>query len=54
MTLRNRGTPSGLSGLMGPLLSLAIRRANTRDLALLKSILEARTRREDLAAGGRR
>ena len=33
---------------------LAIRRANTRDLALLKSILEARTRREEQAAAASR
>jgi hypothetical protein len=49
MTLRNRGTPAGFSRLMTPLLSVAMRRANNRDLALLKAILEARTRREEQA-----
>jgi hypothetical protein len=54
MTLRNRGTPSGLVRLITPLLAIAVRRASLRDLALLKSILEARTRREDLAAAASR
>jgi hypothetical protein len=49
MTLRHRGTPEGFSRVMTPLLGLAMRRANRKDLALLKAILEARTRREDLA-----
>ena len=38
MSLRNRGGPALLSFLMAP----AMRRANTKDLAKLKSILEAR------------
>jgi uncharacterized protein YndB with AHSA1/START domain len=38
MTLRNRGGPALLSFLMAP----AMKRANTKDLAKLKSILEAR------------
>ena len=42
MTLRNRGEPSGFSKLMAPLMAPAIRRANRKDLARLKSILEAR------------
>lgn len=50
MALRNRGTPAGFSRLLAPLVTLAMRRANGKDLALLKSILEARTRREDAAA----
>jgi hypothetical protein len=50
MTLRNRGTPQGFSRLVSPLLSLAMRRANGHDLALLKVILEARTKREESAA----
>lgn len=41
MTLRNRGEPSGFSGLAAPLLAGAMRRANGKDLARLKSILEA-------------
>ena len=50
MTLRNRGIPSGFSRLVAPLVSLAMRRANAKDLALLKAILEARTKREEGAA----
>ena len=40
MTLRNRGQPSGFSSLATPLLSIMVRRANRKDLALLKRILE--------------
>jgi uncharacterized protein YndB with AHSA1/START domain len=40
MTLRNRGEPSGFSGLAAPLLAGAMRRANRKDLARLKEILE--------------
>ena len=42
MTLRNRGEPSGFSGLAAPLMAGAMRRANAKDLARLKSILEAK------------
>jgi uncharacterized membrane protein len=41
MTLRNRGEPSGFSKLVGPLMAAAMRRANGKDLARLKSILES-------------
>ena len=40
MELRNRGEPTGFSKLMGPLMAPAMRRANGKDLARLKSILE--------------
>lgn len=40
MTLRNRGRPSGFSMLLAPMMAPAIRRANRKDLALLKKILE--------------
>jgi hypothetical protein len=42
MTLRNRGRPSGFSKLMSPLMAPAARRANRKDLANLKRILESR------------
>ena len=42
MTLRNRGAPSGFSKLVAPFMAAAIRRANRKDLAALRRILEAR------------
>lgn len=41
MTLRNRGEPAGFSKLVGPLMAPAMRRANNKDLASLKTILES-------------
>lgn len=41
MTLRNRGEPKGFSKLVSPLMAAAMRRANQKDLARLKSILES-------------
>jgi uncharacterized protein YndB with AHSA1/START domain len=42
MTLRNRGRPGGFSVLVAPFMAAAVRRANHRDLAALRSLLEAR------------
>jgi uncharacterized protein YndB with AHSA1/START domain len=44
MTLRNRGEPSGFSKVGGPVMAAAIRRANRKDLAKLKQILESAPR----------
>ena len=40
MTLRNRGEPGGFSRLVAPLMAAAMRRANLKDLARLKLVLE--------------
>jgi uncharacterized protein YndB with AHSA1/START domain len=42
MTLRNRGEPSGFSKLAAPFMEAAMRRANNKDLARLKALLEQR------------
>jgi uncharacterized membrane protein len=41
MTLRNRGTPSGFASVAGPVMAAAMKRANSKDLARLKQVLEA-------------
>jgi len=41
MTLRNRGRPSGFGKVAAPMMTSAMRRANRKDLARLKQILES-------------
>lgn len=40
MSLRNRGEPSGFSKLVAPFMGRAVRKANRKDLAALKKLLE--------------
>src|SRR6266852_4887643 len=46
MTLRNRGEPSGFANLAAPIMSAQVRRATTRNLALLKTLMEADSPRD--------
>ncbi|MGH3402703.1 MAG: hypothetical protein ACRDRJ_09380 [Streptosporangiaceae bacterium] len=41
MTLRNRGEPAGFPKLAAPLMAIAMRRANRKDLHQLRIILQA-------------
>jgi hypothetical protein len=41
MTLRNRGEPAGFARIAAPMMASAMRRANEKDLARLKQILES-------------
>jgi hypothetical protein len=41
MTLRNRGEPAGFSRFTAPMMAAAMQRANQKDLANLKAILES-------------
>jgi hypothetical protein len=52
MTLRNRGEPAGFSKVVAPLMARAMRRANTKDLARLRSILEAAAPGDGTAGAG--
>jgi uncharacterized membrane protein len=40
MTLRNRGEPAGFATVTAPVMAAAMRRANRKDLARLKQLLE--------------
>lgn len=41
MTLRNRGEPAGFAKVAAPVMAAAMRRANEKDLARLRGILES-------------
>jgi hypothetical protein len=53
MTLRNRGEPAGFSKLYAPVLATSMRRANRKDLAELKAVLESEKEKAPLSRGFR-
>ena len=50
MTLRNRGEPVGFSRLLAPFMTAAMSRANHKDLARLKALLERSAKRIERGA----
>lgn len=46
MTLRNTGEPASFGRITAPMIAVAMRRANTKDLLLLKQILERELARD--------
>ncbi len=44
MTIRNRGKPPGIGNIVSPLMGMAVKRANRKDLAKLKQVLETGVR----------
>ncbi len=42
MTLRNRGEPSGVSKLAAPIMAVAMKRANRKDLDHLRTLIESK------------
>lgn len=52
MTLRNRGTPTGFSKVVAPLMVRAMRNANRKDLLMLKRLLEQQATAITLSANG--
>lgn len=52
MTLRNRGEPSGFGKVAAPMMAGAMRRANRKDLARLKELLEAKPAAPDIPNSG--